>query len=156
LKKKEFTPLPPPMEKFDSSFLNVFFTGPGGTGKSFLLQYMVHILTRRYSSECIPPSVSNQKDRCECYVCNVAITASTGIAALEIGGTTLHSAAGIGIPYEVKDFNKMWNLKNKWRNLSVLVIDEISMISGELFEYLEQTICKIRANEKPFGGLQVH
>jgi len=88
-------------------------------------------------------------------VCNVAITASTGIAALEIGGTTLHSAAGIGIPYEIKDFNKMWNLKNKWRNLSVLVIDEISMISGELFEYLEQTICKIRANEKPFGGLQV-
>ncbi|KAH9575905.1 hypothetical protein CY35_01G135300 [Sphagnum magellanicum] len=134
---------------------NVFITGPGGTGKSFLLQYIVHILTRRYPSECIAPSVSNQKDRCECYVCNVAITASTGIAALEIGGTTLHSAAGIGIPYEVKDFNKMWNLKNKWRNLSVLVIDEISMISGELFEYLEQTICKIRANEKPFGGLQV-
>jgi DNA replication protein DnaC len=61
---------------------NVFFTGPGGTGKSFLLQYMVHILTRRYSSECIPPSGSNQKDRCECYVCNVAITASTGIAGL--------------------------------------------------------------------------
>lgn len=61
---------------------NVFFTGPGGTGKSFLLQYIVHILTRRYPGECIPPSVSNQKDRCGCYVCNVAITASTGIAGL--------------------------------------------------------------------------
>jgi len=57
----------------------------------------------------------------------------------------------------------MWHkpVRTKWRNLSVLIVDEISMVSAELLEYLEQTISKIRSigNDdlpgRPFGGLQV-
>lgn len=56
----------------------------------------------------------------------------------------------------------MWSVRNRWRNLKVLIIDEISMISAEMLEYLEQTVRAIRAKYKhddekdlPFGGLQV-
>jgi ATP-dependent exoDNAse (exonuclease V) alpha subunit len=54
----------------------------------------------------------------------------------------------------------MWQHKQKWRHLSVWIIDEISMVSAELLEYLEQTIRRMRTKQedlpgKPFGGLQV-
>lgn len=85
-----------------------------------------------------------------------------GRSAIPIGGSTLHRAAGIGIPQRPKDFNRMWHkpVRQKWRNLSVLIVDEISMVSAELLEYLEQTIRRIRTEKdhlpgKPFGGLQV-
>lgn len=86
-----------------------------------------------------------------------------GEPAIPIGGSTLHRATGIGIPRRPRDFNRMWHkpVRLKWRNLSVLIIDEISMVSAELLEYLEQTIRRIRTKEvnlpgEPFGGLQVH
>ncbi|KAJ3575908.1 hypothetical protein NP233_g802 [Leucocoprinus birnbaumii] len=56
---------------------NVFFTGPAGTGKSVLLRAIISELTRSRHPEA------------------VAITATTGVAALAIGGVTLHSHAGI-------------------------------------------------------------
>lgn len=58
----------------------------------------------------------------------------------------------------------MWSVKKRWRNLKVLIIDEISMISAEMLEYLEQTVRAIRYDEHdehddkkdlPFGGIQV-
>lgn len=55
----------------------------------------------------------------------------------------------------------MWSVRNRWRNLKVLIIDEISMISAEMLEYLEQTVRAIRYDEHddkkdlPFGGIQV-
>lgn len=84
-------------------------------------------------------------------------------AALEIGGTTIHSASRIGIPLIPEHFGRMWSVRKRWRNLKVLIIDEISMISAEMLEYLEQTVRAIRAtidkddDEKdlPFGGIQV-
>jgi hypothetical protein len=72
----------------------------------------------------------------------------------------VHRATGIGIPRCTRDFNRMWQHKQKWRHLSVWIIDEISMVSAELLEYLEQTIRRMRTKQedlpgKPFGGLQV-
>jgi hypothetical protein len=58
----------------------------------------------------------------------------------------------------------MWSVKKRWRNLKVLIIDEISMISAEMLEYLEQTVRAIRYDEHdehddkkdlPFGGIHV-
>lgn len=57
----------------------------------------------------------------------------------------------------------MWSVRKRWRNLKVLIIDEISMISAEMLEYLEQTVRAIRATKDkdddeedlPFGGIQV-
>ena len=78
-----------------------------------------------------------------------------GGPALPIGGSTLHRAAGIGIPRCPNDFKRMWNFKNKLRNLRVLIVDEISMVSAELLDRLEEKICEIRGNRRAFGGIQV-
>ncbi|KAG0601460.1 hypothetical protein M758_11G113000 [Ceratodon purpureus] len=123
---------------------NVFFTGSGGTGKTLLLQQILRFLSGMYKE-----------------AGDVVITAPTGIAAIPIGGSTIHSATGIGIPRTSEDFSRMWKKPNrkKWRNAKVWIIDEISMVSAEMLEYLEQTITKIRTTSmevpQPFGGLQV-
>jgi ATP-dependent DNA helicase PIF1 len=122
---------------------NVFFTGSAGTGKSFLLDHIVAIL-------------KNQGK-------NIAITASTGIAAEHIGGTTLHSLVGIGVPVLRSDFEKLSIDKKKaavWQGLDTIIIDEISMVSGNFFDLLEEQVakCRYQMNNykyKPFGGIQL-
>ena len=59
---------------------NIFLTGSAGTGKTFLLRYIIQELEKKYDS-----------------IGSIAITAPTGIAAINIGGQTIHSFAGIGI-----------------------------------------------------------
>ncbi|KAG0609116.1 hypothetical protein M758_8G159100 [Ceratodon purpureus] len=139
---------------------NVFFSGPGGTGKTVVLREIVEFFKWRFDKH--HSDYLHLGHTCGCFACNVAITAPTGIAAIPIGGSTLHRATGIGIPRRPRDFNRMWDkpIRLKWRNLSVLIIDEISMVSAELLEYLEQTIRRIRTKKvnlpgEPFGGLQV-
>jgi ATP-dependent DNA helicase PIF1 len=89
----------------------------------------------------------------------LAITASTGIAAVNIGGCTLHSWAGIGLgkESETKLYYKLWNcepVKDRWQLVKTLIIDEsnrcfllyipgkcliillVSMIDGTLFDKL--------------------
>ncbi|CAM6122355.1 unnamed protein product [Calypogeia fissa] len=161
---------------------NVFFTGAGGTGKSFLLKYIISALKKKFTlvhKAPRPGPIPGSIAYCECFACSVAVTASTGIAALAIGGTTLHSVTGIGVPRRIRDFSRMYQsrLITKWRNMKVLIIDEVSMISAEMFEYIEQTLSQLRTQGEtvkffyenstssevinlstellPFGGLQV-
>ncbi|KAH7883941.1 hypothetical protein F5I97DRAFT_1619559 [Phlebopus sp. FC_14] len=76
----------------------------------------------------------------------LAITASTGIASVNIGGTTVHSWAGIGLGQEsAKKLagkflgqKKFENVLNRWRRVQTLVLDEISMIDGVLFDKLKE------------------
>ena len=75
---------------------NVFFTGTGGTGKTFLLQEIVRMLRCRHG-----------KDR-------VAVTAPTGVASIVCQGQTLHSLAGCGVPTYVSDFDKCYKYKQRW------------------------------------------
>eukprot|EP00873_Tetraselmis_striata_P018943 jgi/Tetstr1/439207/TSEL_027650.t1 len=109
---------------------SVFFTGNAGTGKSFLLNHIVSVLSERYGR----------------HSGLLAVTAATGIAATHVGGTTLHSFAGCGIPVRVQDFGKMFEERNrkKWCNLRTLVVDEISMISGEFLFEMERVVRRIR------------
>lgn len=139
---------------------NVFFTGSGGTGKTLVLQEILKFFRKKFYKG--HSQYRYTGCACPCFSCQVAVTAPTGIAAIPIGGTTLHSASGIGIPLRPTDFNRMWHkpIRMKWRNLSVLIVDEISMVSAELLEYLEQIIRRIRTRKallpgEPFGGLQV-
>lgn len=125
-----------------------------------MLHHIVGILKDRFRDE--HNDRLAQGSSCGCCACKVAITAPTGIAAIPIGGTTVHRATGIGIPRRRQDFNRMWNapVKRRWRNMSVWIIDEISMVSAELLESLEQMIRRIRTPADllpgvPFGGLQV-
>jgi len=90
------------------------------------------------------------------------ITASTGIASINIGGSTIHSFAGIGLanhPIEQILANLKQTKFNKIRKRIIktktLAIDEISMISPELLEILDIVFREIRQSKKIFGGLQV-
>jgi len=116
---------------------SVFFTGSAGTGKSHLLRRIVASL---------PPDVT-------------FVTASTGIAACHIGGTTLHSFAGIGSGTaalnQCIELAKRQGVQQQWKKCRHLVIDEISMVDGEFFEKMENVARVVRGNNKPFGGIQL-
>ncbi|KTW27996.1 hypothetical protein T552_01860 [Pneumocystis carinii B80] len=123
---------------------SIFFTGSAGTGKSVLLREIIASLRKKYAKE---------PDR-------VAITASTGLAACNIGGVTLHSYAGIGLGRDswedlCKKIRKNKKCLSRWLRTKVLIIDEISMVDAELFDKLENIARKIRNNENPFGGIQM-
>jgi ATP-dependent DNA helicase PIF1 len=90
----------------------------------------------------------------------VAVTASTGLAACNIGGVTLHSFAGIGlgkeaVPDLVRKIKKNQKARNRWARTKVLILDEISMVDGDLFDKLESVARQIRNNGRPFGGIQL-
>lgn len=123
---------------------SVFFTGSAGTGKSVLLREIIKTLRVKHKT---------QPDR-------IAVTASTGLAACNVGGVTLHSFAGIGLGKEdisllVKKIMRNPKAKNRWLRTKVLIIDEISMVDGDLFDKLEGIARIVRGNGRPFGGVQL-
>lgn len=88
------------------------------------------------------------------------MTASTGLAACNIGGVTLHSFAGIGLGKEpvedlVKKIRRNAKAKQRWLRTKVLIMDEVSMVDGDLFDKLEQIARTLRNNGRPFGGIQL-
>lgn len=90
----------------------------------------------------------------------VAVTASTGLAACNVGGVTLHSFAGIGLGKDevdelVKKIKRNQKTKHRWMRTKVLIIDEISMVDGDLFDKLEEIARRMRNNGRPFGGIQL-
>lgn len=124
---------------------NIFLTGPSGTGKSMVIWTFKN-------------AFGNKK--------KIAITSTTGISALLIGGTTVHSYLGLGLGKDtvenmIKKIKSRPHIKKRWLELDVLIIDEISMLSIELFEKIEAIGRKLRctkllsSNEKPFGGIQI-
>ena len=91
---------------------------------------------------------------------NIAVTSTTGTSALLINGTTIHSFLGIGLGKASVDILYLNIIKKpyiakRWRDLNVLIIDEISMLDPELFDKLEQLARSIRKNNLHFGGIQL-
>lgn len=122
---------------------SMFFTGSAGTGKSVLLRRIIKDLKAKHGPG------------------TVAVTASTGLAAYHIGGITVHSFAGIGlgkgdVPSLIKMIRRNRKVLRRWRDTKVLIIDEISMIDGRLFDNLNDIARELRRKKNlPFGGLQV-
>ncbi|QRV89316.1 ATP-dependent DNA helicase PIF1 [Ceratobasidium sp. AG-Ba] len=118
---------------------SIFFTGSAGTGKSVLLRAIIKDLGG--------PSAS------------VVVTGSTGIAAINIGGQTLHSwAVGLGNKPSRQLINRAkyaTNVRQRWMSVKTLIIDEISMVSSRWFDVLEEIARVIRNINKPFGGIQL-
>lgn len=147
---------------------NVFFTGSGGVGKSFL----INLIRKSLPSD-------------TCFV-----TASTGVAASLIGGITLHAFAGIGTAtsntaYKTKNSSseekeadqeeereeeeqdetylksvlekvlKSKDKVNNWKKCKHLIIDEISMVDGDFFDTTEWLARQVKKNDLPFGGIQL-
>lgn len=129
---------------------NIFVTGSGGTGKSFLIQTVYNELPRL-------------KLRDIGLGIRISVTALTGCAAILLGchAKTLHSWAGIGlgkgtVQEHVRDILKSPRLKKNWICTDLLMIDEISMLTPELLEKLDDIGRIIRKNKlKSFGGIQL-
>ncbi len=119
---------------------NVFLTGSAGSGKTYTLnQYINYLRARR-----VP----------------VAVTASTGIAATHMNGTTIHSWSGIGIKDELSE-RDLTNLARKQfladrlKETAVLIIDEISMLHAKQLNLVNEVLKHVRKKDAPFGGIQV-
>jgi ATP-dependent DNA helicase PIF1 len=124
---------------------NVFLTGMAGTGKSHLLR--TWMASRKW--------IGNEGP--------IAITAPTGIAALNVEGMTINRWAGLflGPKADMTDSQcmaKAWpppKALERIQRCEVLVIDEISMMSGRLLDYLNHVMKTVRKRSDAFGGVQV-
>lgn len=132
---------------------NVFVTGGAGTGKSYILRHLKEF-------------VSELKNN---------ITSTTGISAINIEGATINSWAKIGI--QNFNYNKIYakeelendiyerakklarytnkEQKEKIRKTKILAIDEISMLSDNMFRLLDLYLQIIKTSNLPFGGVQM-
>lgn len=120
---------------------NVFITGPGGTGKSYFIKKVYE----------------NAKQR----GLNVSVTAMTGCAALllDCNAKTIHSWGSIGLGTDALEMIVQrivkFRKRDNWLHTDLLIIDEVSMLSCELFELLYKVAQHFRRNPKPFGGMQI-
>ena len=124
--------------------LHMFVSGPGGTGKSFLISCIHSYIQGLFGSACI-------------------LCAPTGIAAFNINGLTLHRALRLDVEHrKTADYKKLSDqtlrdMREAWKNIQYLIIDEISMVSYEMFLIIHQRLNEIFAAESSvfFGNLNV-
>jgi len=119
---------------------NVFLTGSAGTGKTYVLNEYITWLKQ--------------------HGIEVAITASTGIAATHLGGQTIHSWSGIGIKntlsiYDLDHIEQNEKLVKRFRKTKVLIIDEVSMLHAHTLEMINQAVQAGTQSYEPFAGMQV-
>lgn len=119
---------------------SVFLTGAPGAGKTHVINQFIDYL--------------HDKDIA------AGITASTGIAATHIGGSTIHSWSGIGIKDDIDDAGlaKIANKsshKSRLKFVRVLIIDEISMLDGARLNIINRLLKFAKNSDKPFGGVQI-
>ena len=115
---------------------NIFVTGRAGTGKSTLLSYLIDNTKKKF-----------------------AVCAPTGVAALNVGGVTIHSL--FGFPFGIlgtEDIGR--HLSRRTREvlaaIDMLVIDEVSMVNADLMDTMSRAMGIARGKRKlPFGGAQV-
>lgn len=110
---------------------NLFLTGGAGVGKSFTLRAIIEALIAKHGER------------------HVAVTASTGTASVQFEqAQTLHSLSGVGVPLHISDFGKIWRSANgqkkeAWREMRVLVIDEVSMLDAEFLDWLSVAVDRV-------------
>jgi hypothetical protein len=144
--------------EFTERFINqtnrsIFLTGKAGTGKTTFLRHLVQTTHKQ-----------------------TVIVAPTGIAALNAGGVTIHSFFQLPFGAFIPEFGagtasdslkieskstllhhfKMNNARRSmFRNLELLVIDEVSMLRADLLDAMDWTLRNVRKNNVPYGGVQV-
>ena len=125
---------------------SVFLTGKAGTGKTTFLKYITRTTSKRF-----------------------VVLAPTGVAAINAGGSTIHSFFQLPLcPYlpDVKELVTEYQMPEQYRSLrkervkiirtlDLLIIDEISMVRADLLDAVDMTLRRYRRNDKPFGGVQL-
>ena len=132
---------------------NLFLTGKAGTGKTTFLKYI-----QQHSYK------------------KMAVAAPTGVAAMNAGGTTLHSLFWLPFGMYIEDYELAWNdhdshIYNRRRlfgkvkltrqrrallqEIDLLVIDEVSMLRADTLDAIDTILKSVRRDARPFGGLQV-
>ncbi len=123
---------------------NLLITGPGGVGKSELVTQIIKGL--------------------EADGKNVHVTASTGVAAIRVGGCTIHSYLGTGLSFNKEALRNEFargfvpridKIEKRFRSTDVLIVDEVSMLTGDFLEMMDWWIKRHRTSPAPFGGLQL-
>lgn len=117
-----------------------YLTGPAGSGKTHVLRSYISYLRK-------------------CGI-EVAVTASTGIAATHLGGQTIHSWSGIGVkdeltPFDLDELEGRRGLWKRYENTHVLIIDEVSMLAAEQLDMVDRIARHMKRTDRPFGGMQV-
>eukprot|EP00569_Conticribra_weissflogii_P020583 CAMPEP_0171426446 /NCGR_PEP_ID=MMETSP0881-20121228/3966_1 /TAXON_ID=67004 /ORGANISM="Thalassiosira weissflogii, Strain CCMP1336" /LENGTH=741 /DNA_ID=CAMNT_0011945929 /DNA_START=57 /DNA_END=2282 /DNA_ORIENTATION=+ len=126
---------------------STFFTGPAGSGKS-------HILKSIIKANNLGIGGRNGQPR------KIVVTATTGVAACNVGGITIHSFAGVGSSSAssadmVRRVMSNEYAKQRWREVDVLVIDEVSMMASSFLDKLSFIASRARNDRRPFGGVQL-
>lgn len=125
---------------------SVFLTGKAGTGKTTFLKYVTQTTSKRF-----------------------VVLAPTGVAAINAGGSTIHSFFLLPLcPYlpDVKELVTEYQMPEKYRSLSkekiriirtldLLIIDEISMVRADLLDAVDMMLRRYRRSNRPFGGVQL-
>lgn len=117
---------------------SVLLTGPAGAGKTYVLNQFIR------------QAKADGK--------HVSVTATTGLAATHLGGTTIHAWSGIGVSDVLQDDFEDYLLKSRRdiiETTDVLVIDEISMLHDYRLDMVDMVARTVRDDPRPFGGIQV-
>ena len=121
-------------ERIETTREHVFVTGRAGTGKSTILNHLAWNTSK-----------------------TIAVCAPTGVAALNVGGQTIHSL--LRLPIGVVADHKLEQsdeLRKMLSAIDTLVIDEISMVSADLMDAIDRALRQARARKHdPFGGVQI-
>ncbi len=123
------------IELMENRKQNLFITGRAGTGKSTLLNYFQRTTAKRH-----------------------VVLAPTGVAAINVGGQTIHSFFGFGPDVTEKSVKKIKSIssRNIYKKIDTIIIDEISMVRADLLDCIEKFMRLNGSDEKkPFGGVQM-
>ena len=117
---------------------SALLTGPAGTGKTFVLNQFIKLA--KYEGK------------------HVSVTATTGLAATHLGGTTIHAWAGIGVLDSLPNGFAEHMAKGRKEIIEktdILIIDEISMLHDYRLDMVDEACRLVRRKDEPFGGIQV-
>jgi len=111
----------------------IVVTGEAGTGKSTLVNYI-----KRHSE-----------------IGNIAVLAPTGVAALNVGGQTIHSF--FRFPFQVINEHALRDQRRNrlWKKVELIIIDEISMVRADILDGIDIVMRKAQNINLPFGGCRL-
>ncbi len=111
----------------------ILITGEAGTGKSTLVNFIKNV----------------------CNIPNTVVLAPTGVAALNVGGQTIHSF--FRFPFQVIDENALSNQRRNrlWKKVELIIIDEVSMVRADILDGIDIVLRQAQDDSLPFGGCRV-